>query len=411
MHYITLEEAMEQVSWEKETEALTIYKSMEQIGDQRYKRGRRYSSALILTLIILGKLVGMKSLAAIAQWARQEAGWLNRILPGQPQKFPCAATYSNVLRAVDAAQVTEVMSQLFCRLHAERARDSDEPQQAQEAKADQHQHVALDGKTLRGTLGHEAVDQLPVHQVALYETQTGIVLQEEVVGNKENELSVVSRFLDEVGVKGRIITADALHTQTNFCWQVTRWQGAYVLIAKGNQPTLSEDLRLFFCEPPLDCLDWREASSVNKGHGRLETRVLTASRELNDFLAGTWIGVAQVFRIVRTIQDKKGIHQEIHYGLTSLSAQQADAARLLELVRAHWAIENRLHYRRDVTLGEDQSQVRKGTAPRALAVLNSVLLACTDFLGVSNVAEQIRVFQSQPLLAARALLGSLLTFK
>jgi hypothetical protein len=82
-----------------------------------------------------------------------------------------------------------------------------------------------------------------------------------------------------------------------------------------------------------------------------------------------------------------------------------------KFVVCDYTIENRLHYRRDVTLGEDQSQLRKGTAPRTLAVLNSVLLSCTDFLGVSNVAEQIRVFHSQPLLAARVLLGSLLTFK
>lgn len=91
--------------------------------------------------------------------------------------------------------------------------------------------------------------------------------------------------------------------------------------------------------------------------------------------------------------------------------QRAPAARLLQLVRRHWAIENRLHWRRDVTLREDHSQVRKGTAPRVLAVLNSFLLALLDFLAVPNVPQQIRRFDAQPLLAVRLLLGSLLTFK
>ena len=105
------------------------------------------------------------------------------------------------------------------------------------------------------------------------------------------------------------------------------------------------------------------------------------------------------------------MRQEVVYGITSLSPSRASAQRLLELVREHWAIENRLHWRRDVTLREDHSQVRKGGAPRVLAVLNSFLLALLDFLGVGNVPQQMRLFDAHPLLAVRLLLGSLLTFK
>ncbi len=105
------------------------------------------------------------------------------------------------------------------------------------------------------------------------------------------------------------------------------------------------------------------------------------------------------------------MRQEVVYGITSLSPTQAAADRLLELVRVHWMIENRLHWRRDVTLREDHCQVRKGDAPRVLAILNSFLLGLLDFLGVRNVAEQMRLFDAHPLLAVRLLLGSLLTFK
>ena len=150
---------------------------------------------------------------------------------------------------------------------------------------------------------------------------------------------------------------------------------------------------------------------MNKGHGRLEIRELVVSTELADFLAPHWAGVAQVFRLTRTVHEDGKTRTEVVYGITSLSPAQASAARLLELVRAHWTIENRLHWRRDVTLREDHCQVRKGTAPRTLAVLNSFLLALLDFLGVGNVAQQTRLFDAQPLLAVRLLLGSLLTFK
>ena len=135
---------------------------------------------------------------------------------------------SNVLRAVDAEQEKQV-------------------------------HVALDGKTLRGTLSHEAADQKKMHQLALYETQTGVILKEQVSGEKQNELSIVSQFLTPLLVKGRIISADALHTQHAFCFSVTRWDGDYVLIARGNQSTLHDNLQLFFSEPPADCRDWRTA--------------------------------------------------------------------------------------------------------------------------------------------------------
>ena len=123
--------------------------------------------------------------------------------------------------------------------------------------------MALDGKTLRGALGHAAADQQKMHQLTLYDTQTGVLLKEQVTGEKQNELSIVSAFLTPVLVKGRIISADALHTQHAFCFSVTRWDGDYVLIAKDNQPTLADDLRLFFSEPPQDCRDWRTASWVN----------------------------------------------------------------------------------------------------------------------------------------------------
>jgi predicted transposase YbfD/YdcC len=184
-----------------------------------------------------------------------------------------------------------------------------------------------------------------------------------------------------------------------------------VLIAKGNQATLRDDLQLFFREPPADCRDWRTARTVDKGHGRLEIRELVATTELNDFLAKQWVGVAQVFRLTRTVQEGEQTHIEVVYGITSLSPEKASAERLLQLVREHWAIENRLHWRRDVTLREDHCQVRKGDAPRLLALLNSFLLAVLDFLGVSNVPKQMRIFDAQPLQAVRLLLGSLLTFK
>lgn len=385
--------------WQTSKEVLSIYGAMQQLDDRRRKRGMRYPLALVLTSVLLAKAAGATTLQAISEWSRLRATWLQEVLPGVGASFPCAATYSHVLRAVDPEQVNEVLMSLLTRM------------QASEREAGQQQHVALDGKTLRGTQQHQAEDQKKVHQVNLYETQTGVVLKEQSVREKEGEQSRVGEFLLPQWVKGRVLSADALHTHASVCASTIASGGDYVLFAKGNQPTLQEDLHLFFSEPPLDCFDWREAETVDKGHGRLHVRTLVASTDLNDFLGREWPGVAQVFRLRRRVTKATLCTQEWVYGFTSLTPAQAGPTRLLQLIRDHWAIENRLHYRRDVTLREDACQVRKGHAPRTLAVLKSFLLAVFHWLGVTNVASQMRLFDARPILALHLFFLSLSRIK
>jgi hypothetical protein len=167
-------------------------------------------------------------------------------------------------------------------------------------------------------------------------------------------------------------------------------------------------VRLFFHDPPLDCLDWRTESMAEKGHGRQTSRLIRASTELNYFLARDWHEVGQVFCVRRRVEFPLKCTQEYVYGMTSLRPKRAGTFRLLELIREQWATENRLHYRRDVALAEDACQVRKGGAPHALAVLNSFVLAHFDSCGVTNVKQQMRRVDAQPLLAAQLLLKSLL---
>lgn len=115
MNYTTFEEVMEQAGVPVEVDALSVYRAFEQVPDGRHKRGVRYSVALILMLIVLAKLAGMTPPLAIAEWVRLRAQWLRRVLPVTRESFPCAATYSNILRAIDAEQVNEVATQVLRR--------------------------------------------------------------------------------------------------------------------------------------------------------------------------------------------------------------------------------------------------------------------------------------------------------
>ena len=216
----------------------------------------------------------------------------------------------------------------------------------------------------------------------------------------------VKSWLQAVHVQDRIVSADAMHTQRFFCALLRRWRSHSLLIAKKNQPQLYEDLQLFFEDQEADRSGWQSAHSCNKGHGRLERREITTSTDLNSFFERDWQGIEQVFRLERNVMRKGEPSQEVVYGLTSLPRKLANPARLLELNRAHWQIENRLHWRRDVTLGEDACQVRTGQAPQVLAALNNAVLALADALQVSNLAAQMRTFDAHPEQALALLLGS-----
>lgn len=197
-----------------------------------------------------------------------------------------------------------------------------------------------------------------------------------------------------------------MHTQTELCAKIDRGDGYYLLVAKDNQRCLATDLTDFFADPPSDWC-WEHAETWDKAHGRLEHRQITCSPELNEWFGKRWAGVAQVFCLQRTTTLLKSgkQRQQTVYGLSNLSVTQAPAMRMLALNRAHWGIENRLHWRRDVTLGEDSCQTRTGAAPGILARLNSAILSFMDRLGVENVPRQARFFDAHVDQAVQALLS------
>ena len=166
-----------------------------------------------------------------------------------------------------------------------------------------------------------------------------------------------------VDLREKVVMGDAMHTQRAVSIQIVR---AGVAItsgsAKGNQPQLEEDIRLWF-EPEPDPIagqgrvpkDFETVKETSKGHGRLEERTLTVSSQLNDFL--NWPYLQQVFRLERRFLFMKTdeIQEQVVYGVTSLSREEITPGKLLALIRSYWGIENGLHYRRDVTLQEDQN--------------------------------------------------------
>lgn len=196
-----------------------------------------------------------------------------------------------------------------------------------------------------------------------------------------------------------------MHTQPKWGQAIVERGGAYLLIAKRNQSELREAIALLFSQAPRPFLfPEQQAQSIDKQHGRLEVRKLRVSSELSLYLAPRWPQVAQVFQVERTITRHGKTTQEFAYGLTTLSALDLPPADLLALIRAHWHIENRNHWRRDVTLGEDACQVITGQVPQVLAALNNTVLALVDHQHLPNLAQAIRQFAASPAKALDLLL-------
>jgi predicted transposase YbfD/YdcC len=168
------------------------------------------------------------------------------------------------------------------------------------------------------------------------------------------------------------------------------------MVVGGNQPTLLGDLEELFADPLLVQQTGTTACQITAGHGRIERRALWASTALVGYT--WWPGLAQVLCTERTIRHKRSgrERQERAYAVTSVPPVRADAAALLRLWRAHWTIENRLHWVRDVTLGEDASRVRTEAAPQVLAVLRNLVLGLLRAHGYSAIAATRRHLGRHP---------------
>lgn len=206
-------------------------------------------------------------------------------------------------------------------------------------------------------------------------------------------------MLATLPLAGAVVTGDALYCQRALCAQIIAAGGDYLVFVKGNQPTLAEAITLLFTDPPPG----EAFATITQHHrhgSRREVRRLAASTALTGYL--DWPGCQQVGQLERTWTEQGKRGGETRHFVTSLP-KTAGPETLLGLARGHWGIENRLHYVRDVTFGEDASRVRSGAAPQVLAALRNAVLALLRATGATNIAAALRTITWQR--SALALLG------
>jgi len=210
------------------------------------------------------------------------------------------------------------------------------------------------------------------------------------------ELTLAPALLAALPLAGRVVTGDALYCQRALCAQIRAAHGDYLFVVKANQPTLLSEVALLFDQPPPG-EPFAMAFSHGRHGSRHEERRLWASAALNAYLADLlgWPSIGQVLRVERRCVERGMTTCQVRYLITSLPVS-VSAQRLLEWVRGHWAIENRLHYVRDVTCGEDASTIRSGSAPEVMAALRSTHLALLRLAGWRNIAAAHRHYAWSP---------------
>lgn len=209
-------------------------------------------------------------------------------------------------------------------------------------------------------------------------------------------------------LRGRLVSGDALYCQKALCRQIRQAEGDYLFAVKANQPSLLDDVTLLFRVPPPG-ERFLSARTVDKHSGRLEERRLRASAVLGDYLrAAGWPDAGLVLEVEAIVrwpgQPGGSARREVRYFLSSLPSA-TPPAKALQAVRRHWQIENRLHWPRDVTLGEDACQVRSGHAPQALAAVRNAVVGLLHWHRVPNLAAALRTNAWSGPAAVLGLLG------
>lgn len=373
-----------------EYEYSTVLAALHDVPDPRCARGKQLEWSFILGVIATALLSHQQGISAIAQWATYHAATLVAAFQPARGRVPSEATIRRALRYVDVTLLEQRLAQVRSAMPS-----------LPSALPPSPQGYAIDGKYVRGAGAHG----VPTLLVSLVRHQHGDIVAQTRVPAHQHESAGVRQVLSGQDLTGKVITLDAGLTHPALATQILAQGGHYLMVVKRNQVRLYDELTWYFDTPPLPCdRPWRSARTMTKRHGRLETRHLTCTDELDGYLQ--WPGVQQVVRrsCERTDLKTSQTSQAVTYALTSLGTHDVTAADLATLWQGHWTIENRVHYVRDVTMGEDAHQMHTGNAPQALAALRNAWLNTLRRAGWTNIAAALRQY-SWSLPEALALLG------
>ena len=318
------------------------------IPDPRLVQMITYPLTEILFVLFVGQLCGMNDVDETVVFAKMQMEWLHGFFLFENGIAP-AQTIRRILSVLDH----KVFEALFTAWASQWGGSG---------------VIAIDGKCLKGASKKDAgYDAL--YTVSAFASRSGMVLGQCKVHDKSNEITAIPVLLEQLTIKGNIVTIDAMGTQSAIAEIIRAKDGHYILALKGNQGSLHDDVKCFFEDKVLSaaCLSHK---TLDLGHGRIEERFIRVI-DARDWLCAMhpqWKDLHSIIEITSVRTQKKTGHTttEVRYYITSLLPEPET---LMKAIRAHWGIENTLHWSLDVTFGEDKSRLRQKNAAANMSII------------------------------------------
>ena len=344
---------------------------LSKIQDHRRRQGRRYALGHILLLAILALLSGATSYRKIHAFIKTHYEALAQLFNLNWKRLPAHTTIRAIIQATSPAEL-EVCFREYSAQLAER-----EPPT---------RFLSLDGKVLRGSFDHFQ-DQTAIQVLSAFLTDSRIILAHEEIAEKTNEIPTAQELMTQLGLSGYLLTLDALHCQEKTLAAARQTGNEVIVQVKENQPTLFHDCQVA-AETQLPAEVYQEP--MTKAHERIESRKVEVFTQMHLTDPDKWAGVQAMVKVERfrrlfDTQAKRwqpSDETSFYISTTVLSAEAFCVG-----IRGHWGIENRDHYVRDVTLGEDRSRIRSN--PHIFAKLRSFALNILRANHVANVSLEL----------------------
>lgn len=323
------------------------------IEDPRINRHKKHRLSDIFFITLCATICGADNWVAIETFGKAKREWFTQLL-NLENGIPSHDTFGNLFAVID----TQEFSHAFSRWVADLAQFT------------AGQIIAIEGKCLRRSLDR-ASGKAAIYMVSAWAQQNQLVLGQQKVDDKSNEITAIPKLLMQLDIAGAVITMDAMGCQTKIADQIIQQGADYVLSLKGNQGELHQDVREFFASALSPAIgDIRYEGE----HGRVETRSIRATAQtqwLQERHPG-WRGLNSIIAVTAKRELKDKTEEETRYFISSLDA--TDPQRLGNIVRAHWSIENNLHWVLDQAFDEDDQRTRVGHSAANMAVMRHIAL-------------------------------------
>lgn len=342
----------------KDTHLIRI---LEEIPDPRGASPNfSYSLPTILFTCLSTTLCGADDWEEMATLGENLEEWIGKFVDTS-QGMPSAFTLERVISLIEPAALEKMLREIANLICKQLTNDI----------------IAIDGKSLRGTIKRDK-EEGAVHLLHAWSCENRVCLAQMKVDDKSNEITTICSLIDQLALKGNIVTTDALNTQKATVSKVIEKDGHYVLPVKENQKGLLESIKMLFQEGEskgFKGIDADHFESLEKSRGRVEERRCTVLDGSELVEAQEWKGLQTVAKVIRRRLEKEKTTEEIIYYISDL---ELDATRIARAIREHWGVENRLHYALDVVLEEDNHAYYDRNGARNLSIIRKVVLSALE---------------------------------